>query len=131
MSSALRSVLCAVVLLLVAPSCLQVDHFEGDPRQYDGLYFGPAQTGETTEVRDDKWRGYALWGLVAWSRKNTEWAGRRLAQSSAADRPQRIVVRTRMSPGNALVAAGMALFVGPFQGLIYEPRSTEVRFTRF
>lgn len=114
--------------LACSSACFTVDHFTGDPTQYDGLFFGDAKSApEQPPLVDDDWRNYAVWGLIPWDEAQTRFAGRRLSQVGAERRPMTMSVRSEMTFLNGLTSFGLSLLTGPFGALFFVPRSVEVR----
>lgn len=107
-------------------SCYHVEHYVDDPSRMDGLYFGPAEGHRQPEWEDDNWRIYALFGLVAWSEKDTWWAGTYLSGIGPGLRPQSFHIVSGVSFLNGLSALGLAAVTGILQPLLFVPWSTEV-----
>jgi len=127
MNRLLRTLLAAAAALPAA-SCFTVDHFTGDRSRFDGLYFGrEREAEEEATVHDDRWRNYAVWGLIPWDKAQTRFAGERLAQVREASRPLHVAVRSEMTFLNGLTAVGLGLVTGPFGALFFVPRSVEVQ----
>lgn len=116
----------ASFLLLVLGSCYHVQHYVDDASRMDGLYFGPASAHRQAEWMDDKWRIYALFGLVAWEETQTWWAGTRLSGLAPGQRPATFHIVSGVSFLNGLSALGIAAVTGIFQPLLFVPYSTEV-----
>jgi len=118
---------CFLALALSATSCFTVEHFTGDPAGYDGLYFGPQQEAPPIPaVQDDKWRNYAVYGLVPWDEAQIRFAGRRLAQVPGGIRPLEFTVTSEQTFLNGLTNFGLALLTGGLGALFFAPRSIEV-----
>ena len=119
----------SVVFALVCAlsSCWSADHFHGDSSQYDNLFFGAADAApRNAALKTDKWRNYAVFGLVAWDEPQTLFAGTRFAAVPTASRPMTIVVRSEESFVNILAAFGVSLVGGPLGPLLFVPRTTAV-----
>lgn len=127
MSSRILRAAGILALTLPAASCFTVDHFTGDQSRYDGLFFGDAKSAPVEPpVEADRWRNYAVWGLVSWDKAQTRFAGERLAQVGSDRRPMEISVRSEMTFVNGLTSFGLGLLTGPFGALFFVPRSVEV-----
>ena len=115
------------LLALLLPSCFTVEHFPGDASRYDRLYFGPvSESPMTPPVKADRWRNYAVFGLVEWSEDQIQWAGARLGGIGEAQRPMKIAVHTEQSVPNGLTSFGLGLIGGIFAPLLFVPRTTAV-----
>jgi hypothetical protein len=116
-----------VALVCALSSCWAADHFHGDPTQYDNLFFGPDESApKNAAVRTDKWRNYAVFGLVAWDEAQTRFAGTRFGAVPPVSRPMTIYVRSEESFLNILASFGVSLIGGPLGPLLFVPRTTEV-----
>ena len=117
----------SAALLCALSSCWAVDYFHGDPTRYDNLYFGSAQDAPMApRLKDDKWRNYAVYGLVVWDEPQTLFAGNRLGAVPADSRPMKMFVRSEETFVNVLAGLGVSLVLGPFGPLLFMPRTSEV-----
>ncbi|MEM1450670.1 MAG: hypothetical protein AAF957_20615 [Planctomycetota bacterium] len=125
MSSLLRRASCALLLTLPLSACYSVDHFAGDQSKYDGLYFG-SEGAKPLEpaLEDDKWRHYAILGLIPWDKDQIEFSGRRLAQVGSDSKPMNIVVESEMTFVQGLINVAVGFI--PFGSLIFQTRNVEV-----
>ncbi len=118
-------VLAALTLAAAVTACLQVDHFTGEPTGYDNLYFAPRDSAPLRpEISEDKWRLYALLGLVDWKEEQLVFAGDRFARVHSDDRPLQIRVVTEATILNSLANIGAGII--PFGALLFTSRSTQV-----
>jgi len=118
---------CTLALTLPATSCFSVDHFTGDATRFDGLYFGDNESAPIEPpLRDNKWRSYAVYGLVEWDEHETRFAGERLALVEAEQRPMEFAVVSEQTFLNGLVSFALGTLTGPLGALLYVPRSIEV-----
>ena len=123
----LRGLSLGTVLLCALASCYAADHFHGDPSQYDDLFFGPeGEAPSRPTVKDDKWRHYAIFDLVAWDREQTRFARNRLGKVAPDSRPMKIVVRSEQSFLNIAASFGVSLVGGILGPLLFVPQTTEV-----
>ena len=119
---------CALSLMcLISTSCYTVEHFPEDASRYDDLFFAPvAEAPATPSVKEDKWRNYAVFGLVEWKEDQIKWAGTRLGAVGEKQRPMKVVVHTEQSFLNGATSFGLSLIGGILAPLLFVPRTTEV-----
>jgi hypothetical protein len=122
--SALRLITALAVTSAIS-SCLQVDHFKGDPTEFDNIYFGSLERAPLhPEIASDQWRLYAILGLVPWDKEQLEFAGDYLARVAPDDQPTNVHITTELTVVNALANIGASLI--PFGSLLFFSRHTEV-----